>query len=112
MAKNTPWQPRYAEWNGLDYWKFQAVETLGGNVRLWYLMPGEKVWQIGHTIPVNGRMSFGSVADLMRRYTLGLMSYAEYNELLPHRTPAPRNARDSPAFGFDGRRNVYRTEQS
>lgn len=80
---STATSPRYAEWCGLDYWRYQAVETPNGNVRLWYLMPGESVWQIGHTIPVNGRMGFGVVAELMRRYTLGELSHAEYNELLP-----------------------------
>lgn len=74
--------PRYAGWDGLDYWRYQAVETPGGNVRLWYLTPGETVWQIGHTVQTGDRMSFDEVAALMRLYTVGRVSRAEYNERL------------------------------
>jgi hypothetical protein len=46
-------------------------------------MPGETVWEIGHTKLVNGRMGLGAAAELMRLYVSGSMSFAEYNEWLP-----------------------------
>jgi hypothetical protein len=75
--------PRFWEWNGICDYRYQAVETADGGLRLWFLMPGETVWEIGHTKRVNGRMALSSAADVMQRFTLGIISHADYNEILP-----------------------------
>jgi hypothetical protein len=83
MRSKTLADVRYWDFDGLDGWRYQAVETVNGNLRLWYLMPGETRWEIGHTKLVNGRMGLGAAAELMRRYVLGELSYDEYNGWLP-----------------------------
>ena len=67
---------RYWEWTNRGY-RFQAIQETGNRIRLWYLMPGYSVWEIGHTID-HGSMPASDAAAIMRRFITGDIDVCEY----------------------------------
>lgn len=55
------------------------LETLG-RVQLCY-SDGRK-WEVGHIVDIPASMTAGEVAQTMRRFILGEIDHAEYNQLL------------------------------
>jgi hypothetical protein len=65
--------------------QYQVIELPTLNrVQLWLLERGAHRWEVGHGKDIPTDMDFHDVADTMREFILGDMTYSQYNELLPY----------------------------
>jgi hypothetical protein len=56
-----------------------VIKESGNRIRLWFLMPGETMWEIGHTID-HGSMPARDAAGIMRKFLMGDIDVAEYRK--------------------------------
>lgn len=65
-------------------WRYQiiALPTLH-RMQIWYLIPGQTVWEVGHGKDIPADWSPQNVATAMTSFVTGHLTWEEYNELLP-----------------------------
>ncbi len=67
---------KFWEWSKQGF-RYQAIQESDNRIRLWFLMPGESVWEVGHTID-HGSMPARDAAAIMRRFIMGDIDVSEY----------------------------------
>jgi hypothetical protein len=67
---------KFWEWSKQGF-RYQAIQESDNRIRLWFLIPGETVWDIGHTID-HGSMPANDAAAIMRRFIMGDIDVSEY----------------------------------
>ncbi|MCA2331854.1 hypothetical protein JF714_15535 [Mycobacterium avium] len=66
-----------------DTWQYQVMELPSlGRLQLWFKQPGQD-WVWGHSKEIPAGSTAEGVANLMRLFVQGELSYETYNQVLP-----------------------------